>query len=460
MLLLYYKLPDQDDYILELQNNNYSYRTIYNYDRDLSIFARFLDQQGLEGQNGFNKIDKKLITLYKGYLQRGDHLAVSEKDKQILEEALEKVSKVIESEKNGASNGDGSENAAIKAKINETLSKGSRTNENHFQEYQDLQNAIKMLKKRPEQVLGISGGGRRSALGPRGSSTGRAEGLSSRSVNRMLSAVRSYLKWRVDFDLDVPIPPEAIKLIKTERKKPQVAELKELVALIECPSKFEKDPRVAARNRAMMELLFSTGMRISELVGLNMEQINDEGKIFIMGKGKKERFVYLTPRGLHYLKEYLRVRDLPLDKAKNDDKEESKIALGEGKEGVGTPTLSKNSENLITAPTDLSKVARRQGEAVFIPYRGGREGSRGKRISTNYFQEKIAQYRRRLGIVVPTSAHSLRHGFATYLAENGASPAAIQVLLGHESLQTTTRYVHASDKFAESTHKESHPLRK
>jgi len=72
---------------------------------------------------------------------------------------------------------------------------------------------------------------------------------------------------------------------------------------------------------------------------------------------------------------------------------------------------------------------------------------------------KIKKYRELLGINVPTSAHSLRHGFATYLAEKGANPAAIQILLGHESLDTTTRYVHASDKYAERTHKEFHPLK-
>ena len=64
-----------------------------------------------------------------------------------------------------------------------------------------------------------------------------------------------------------------------------------------------------------------------------------------------------------------------------------------------------------------------------------------------------------MGILVPTSAHSLRHGFATYLAENGANPVAIQVLLGHESLNTTTRYVHASDKFAQDTVRDKHPLK-
>ncbi len=73
---------------------------------------------------------------------------------------------------------------------------------------------------------------------------------------------------------------------------------------------------------------------------------------------------------------------------------------------------------------------------------------------------KIKRYKELLGIIVPTSAHSFRHGFATYLAGQGANPAAIQILLGHESLQTTTRYVNASDKYAESTHKEFHPLKK
>jgi integrase/recombinase XerD len=75
-------------------------------------------------------------------------------------------------------------------------------------------------------------------------------------------------------------------------------------------------------------------------------------------------------------------------------------------------------------------------------------------------QEKIKRYREYLGINVPTSAHSLRHGFATYLAEQGANPAAIQILLGHESLNTTTRYVHASDRYAEKVHRQYHPLKK
>ncbi|TAN57295.1 hypothetical protein EPN15_04570 [Patescibacteria group bacterium] len=233
--------------------------------------------------------------------------------------------------------------------------------------------------------------------------------LSSYSLNRMLSSLRTYLKYLIDLDYKTPIGPENIKLIKNERKHARVAEFDELVKLIEAPSKFEKKKIIAVRNRAMLELLFSTGMRISELVNLNRNQIDETGKIFIMGKGKKQRFVYLTPRAKLHLDEYSNLR------------------------------------------TD-------NHPGLFIPYRGRNAGDAKKRISTNYFQDKIKKYRELLRINVPTSAHSLRHGFATYLAEQGASPAAIQILLGHESLDTTTRYVHASDKFAESTHRKFHPL--
>jgi site-specific recombinase XerD len=105
-------------------------------------------------------------------------------------------------------------------------------------------------------------------------------------------------------------------------------------------------------------------------------------------------------------------------------------------------------------------LAARQDDcpALFIPYAGRNVAKSKRRISTNYLQDRIKRYREKLRINVPTSAHSLRHGFATYLAEEGANPAALQILLGHESLDTTTRYVHASDKYAEETHRRYHPL--
>ncbi|MCX6013753.1 MAG: tyrosine-type recombinase/integrase [Chloroflexi bacterium] len=233
--------------------------------------------------------------------------------------------------------------------------------------------------------------------------------LTPRSINRMLSALRSYVKYLIDMDYPCPISGESVKLLKAERKHPRVAELEDLVRLIESPTHLESNEKVSLRNRAMLEVLFATGMRISELCNLNREQIDDTGRIFIIGKGRKQRFVYLTPRSQECLNAYLRTR--------NDS-----------------------------------------FSALFIPYRGRNSMLKNKRVSINYLQDRIVRYRKKLRINVPTSAHSLRHGFATYLAEEGASPAAIQILLGHESLATTTRYVNTSDRYAEEVHRKFHPL--
>src|SRR3989338_8692322 len=180
---------------------------------------------------------------------------------------------------------------------------------------------------------------RKTADGMRGS-----EKLSAGSINRTLSSLRSYFKYLVDMDYKVPVSPSAIKLLKMPRTHARVAELESLIQLIESPIKFEKDKRIALRNRMMLETLFATGMRISELLSLNRDQINDTGKIFIRGKGKKERFVYLTDRVKVLLKEYLLTRE-------DDD-----------------------------------------NPALFIHYSGKNSGKVKVRISPNYLQMKIKRY--------------------------------------------------------------------
>ena len=234
--------------------------------------------------------------------------------------------------------------------------------------------------------------------------------LQSFSINRILSALRRYLKFLTKTECESPLNPEHIDLVKTEKKHIRVPGLDDIVKLIESPSVLEKNRFIAFRNRAMLETLFSTGIRISELTNLKKEQINKEGKIFIRGKGKKERFVYLTKRSSEYIQEYQK--------------------------------MNPEKESLY----------------LFVPYRGKNNLKKNKKISTNYLQEKIKKYRELLGINVPISAHSIRHAFATYLAEKGANPAAIQTLLGHESLNTTTKYVNPSDRYAQETHKKYHPL--
>lgn len=309
-------LPHCDEFLLHIATSNFSQETLYNYERDLSLFERFLKEDARVSD--FQEVTKRTIELYKAYLASQD-------------------------------------------------------------------------RKTP--------GGKGVTLQ-----------LSPGSINRTLSSLRSYFKYCIDMDYHTPVAPEAIKLIKKINKHSRVADLEELTRLIEAPNLFEKTKEIRLRNRAMLETLFATGMRISELLSLNKDQIDKKGRIFIRGKGKKERFVYLTPRALCHINEYLLIR---------------------------------NDEN----------------QALFLPYRGRNAATSKARISPNYLQMKIKQYRELLGITIPTSAHSLRHGFATYLAEQGANPAAIQILLGHESLHTTTRYVHASDTYAEKTHRKFHPLK-
>lgn len=235
--------------------------------------------------------------------------------------------------------------------------------------------------------------------------------LASFSINRMLSSLRSYLKFLTDLDYFIPLPPNAIKLIKTENKLPRVGEFDEIKKFLEAPFWFEKNKVVALRNRAILETFFSTGARISELINIKISDIDKNGRIFIKGKGKKERFVYLTPRAQKHIKKYLEVRG-----------------------GSDSPYL-------------------------FVPYRGKNINLKDKKISPNYLEEKLKKYRELLGLNIPITPHGLRRAFATYLAERGASVAAIQILLGHESLDTTTRYVRASSRFAEKTFRKYHPLK-
>jgi len=235
--------------------------------------------------------------------------------------------------------------------------------------------------------------------------------LASGSINRHLTSLRRYLNFLLDMDEVVPVPPTSIKLLRMGKQHGQIAEFEEMIKLIECPTAIEKEEFVAKRNRAMLETLFASGMRISELISLKRNQLDHTGKIFVEGKGRKRRFIYLTPRAEQHIRDYLKLRD--------DD-----------------------------------------NPYIFVAERGLNATNKKKHISPNYLQMKIKWYREYLGMSIKTSAHSLRHGFATYLAEQGANPAAIQVLLGHESLETTTRYVHASDRYAESTHRDFHPLKK
>jgi site-specific recombinase XerD len=438
------KLPDQDDFLMDLQNSNYSPLTIHNYARDLCIFAVFINFRGVE----FKDVSKKDISMYKGYLKAGEHLKDLDRiRKEFVKNAgIQAISGAKAASDDLSHDTDmGAMNTPVKKEVFE----------------------VSFLESLYNRVYGSLGIFER----PMNTNARKKSGLDVNSINRMLSSVRSYLKFRVKWDLEIPLPADAVDMMKAEKRVKKVASLQDLTALIESPLEFESDERVAIRNRCMLEMLFASGMRISELINLDLENINVEGKMYIIGKGKKERSVYLTQRSLDWLNKYLSVR---LKYAfTNKDTEEQPGVLDKLMADVNTERETSGDElnleifdkgnrkyiSLVESYRQSGFLEKFDSPALFIPFSGGRYGKVDMRISTNYFQEKIAEYRRKLGIQIPTSAHSLRHGFATYLAEQGASPVALQALLGHESLNTTTKYVHASEKFAEETVRKNHPLK-
>ncbi|MHC1716956.1 MAG: tyrosine-type recombinase/integrase [Candidatus Dojkabacteria bacterium] len=446
------KLNDQDDYLVSLQNNNYSPQTILNYARDLCIFAVFLNFRNVK----FENVSKKDISAFKGYLIAGEHL----KDLDRIRKEGAKSIGIPTKDKGEAARGD------LKVgKVSDGIVRPLEEDGNEKKHKEIFESDF--LSKLYGKVYGGLGVYDR----PVNSSSRKDQGLDSRSINRMLSALRSFLKFRISWDLEIPLPPDAIDMMKSEKRIKKVATLDDLTRLIESPMEFETDEKIALRNRCMLEMLFATGMRISELINLDLEQINSEGKIYILGKGKKERLAYVTSRGLDWLNNYLKIR---LRFAFSDkEKEEEMISVGELDAERETSSDSNKSElnleifdkgnrkyiKMVEKFRENGLLNKFDSPALFIPYSGSRAVKPNARISTNYFQEKIAIYRKKLGIQIPTSAHSLRHGFATYLAEEGASPVALQVLLGHESLNTTTKYVHASEKFAEETVRKNHPLK-
>ncbi len=437
------KLPDQDDFLMDLQNSNYSIETVHNYARDLCIFAVFLKFRGVS----FMNLSKKDISMYKGYLKAGEHL----KD-------LDKIRKEY------------IKNIDIKALNNAKAASDDLTNDNALSGITSPVKDKKFEVSFIDSVYGHVYGSLGIFERPMNTNARKKAGLDVNSINRMLSSLRSYLKFRVKWDLEIPLPSDAVDMMKGEKRMKKVAPLEDLVKLIESPLEFESDERVALRNRCMLEMLFASGMRISELINLDLDNINCEGKMYIIGKGKKERSVYLTDRSLDWLNKYLSIR---LKYAfTNKDSEDQPGVIDKLMADVDTDRETSGDElnleifdkgnrkyiKLVESYRQNGFLEKFDSPALFIPFSGGRYGKENMRISINYFQEKIAEYRRKLGIQIPTSAHSLRHGFATYLAEQGASPVALQVLLGHESLNTTTRYVHASEKFAEETVRKNHPL--
>ena len=230
------------------------------------------------------------------------------------------------------------------------------------------------------------------------------------TIGRKLATIKSFFKFLVKKDMVDRNPAETVSSPKIESRLPRTLSVDEAFSLMEAPGL--KTP-LDKRNRAILEVFYSTGIRVGELVGLDLDTIDlESGVLKVMGKGKKERIVPLGSKAIDALREYLYSGREPLAK--------------------GDPLQKK---------------------AIFLNARGGRLSSRSvERVVDKYI--KIARVNKSL------SPHSIRHSFATHMLESGADLRAIQEMLGHASLSTTQKYTHISVDMLMKVYDKAHPRAK
>jgi integrase/recombinase XerC len=231
------------------------------------------------------------------------------------------------------------------------------------------------------------------------------QGLGKRSQGRALSAVRSLFRYACREGILEANPAQAVKTPKAPKTLPRHLRPGEVESLIEAP---EGDGPLVRRDRAILELLYAAGLRVSELVGLDWTDVDLSARVVrVMGKGSKERMVPFGKPAAEALRGWLGVW-----------------------EGVRDPA--------------------QEGEPVFLNHQGGRLTDRSVRRVIDKWVETAAVAR---GV----HPHTLRHTFATHLLENGADLRAIQELLGHSSLSTTQRYTHLEVERLLSVYRGAHP---
>jgi len=244
--------------------------------------------------------------------------------------------------------------------------------------------------------------------------------------NYHLIALRAFLKYLTKQDIKT-LAPEKIELPKNPARQVEFLEADELKRLFEA-TKQEKDEVLRLRNYAILETLFSTGLRVSELASLKRETVNlSRGEFTVRGKGDKLRIVFLSPEATEALKKYL-------CKRKDNNK-----ALFVSHSTVGN-TVEKEIES--------------QG---FKKDRDDKdEHSKAQGLTVRSIQRIIKKYCRLAGIVKKVSPHTLRHSFATDLLRNGADIRSVQSMLGHASITTTQVYTHITNEGLRDIHKKFH----
>lgn len=239
------------------------------------------------------------------------------------------------------------------------------------------------------------------------------EGCARRTVLRRFSSLRSLFKYMVKEKLLSINPLDELQRPKLDKTLPRPLTLPEIKFFFAQP---DVTTLMGVRDRAMMELFYSSGLRLSELAQLNRSSFDFRGKrVKVHGKGKKERVIPLTPNALMWLQRYL---ECP-----------SRFHDGDMHVGQVDP------------------------EAVFL-------NRWGKRLTTRSIDRLFKEYLRSSGLSHRLTPHVLRHSIATHLLEQGMDLKSIQVLLGHSSLSTTTIYTQVSTRLKREVYEKAHPLEK
>jgi site-specific recombinase XerD len=233
---------------------------------------------------------------------------------------------------------------------------------------------------------------------------GRIEPMKRRTQNYYLIALRAFLKFLRKRGIEA-LSPERIELAKVPERSLDLISPAELKRLMNAPDTKTLEGK---RDKAILELFFSTGLRISELCGLSIDDVDlTRDEFSVRGKGEKVRVVFLSESAKHCLSEYLKVRK------------------------------------------DLD-------DALFVRY--GRKANDGgePRIQPRAVQRLLKYYAGRAGITRKVTPHVIRHSFATDLLSNGADLRSVQALLGHANIGTTQVYTHVTDKHLRDVHKKFH----
>jgi integrase/recombinase XerC len=247
-------------------------------------------------------------------------------------------------------------------------------------------------------------------------------GNSKASAARKLSAIRAFGRYLRREGVLEGDPAALVGTPKREQRIPSHLAVDEMSKLLDAP---DISHPLGRRDKAILELFYASGLRLSELVGLDLEDVNLSGRVVrVLGKGRKERIVPFNLAAARALRAWLSDR-----------------------EGVGAG--SDQGQTRVRPGSDPGR-RRRQREPLFLNYQGGR-------LSTRSVDKLVRRYVAACSTRYGISPHALRHSFATHLLEAGADLRAIQELLGHARLSTTQRYTHVNAAQLIDTYRKAHP---